>query len=136
MYDDNELLNAEMAAISVVKSAELVDLVSDTNQLNKLQNSLDQSKDRVLDVQKILNSTEPADVTLPLADYVDRTLSRVGVLEVDGDAVKGVECLGLSLKPADYLKSRVNGCEGFWTHLWMTVHLLLKRWLAALKTLS
>lgn len=113
MYNDNELLNAEMAAISVVKSAELVDLVSDTNQLNKLQNSLDQSKDSVLDVQKILNSTEPADVTLPLADYVDRTLSRVGVLEVDGDAVKGVECLGLSLKPADYLKSRVNGCEGF-----------------------
>jgi len=109
-------LAAEMAAISAVKSAEIVSLAKDTGDLDRFQNRLDDSKDRVNMVKAVLEGTEPHQVTPELANAMDGSLvrSNVDIPPVSGlDAVEGAEALGRTLMPEDYLLTRLMGCESF-----------------------
>lgn len=113
MSYDNEQLAIEMAAISAVHSAELVEMAGSASELNRIQTQLTESRDRVGTVKQLLQSVQPHEVTTDLAKSIDNQMSRLDVLSVNGDDVQGVEALGLSLLPADYLKQRIKGCEGF-----------------------
>lgn len=109
-------LAAEMAAISAVKSAEIVSLAKDTGDLDRFQNRLDDSKDRVAMVKTVLEGTEPYQVTPELVTAMDNQLVRANadIPPVSGlDAVEGAEALGRSLLPEDYLLTRLMGCESF-----------------------
>ena len=113
MSYDNEQLAIEMAASSAVHSAELVEMAGSASELNRIQTQLTESRDRVGTVKQLLQSVQPHEVTTDLAKSIDNQMSRLDVLSVNGDDVQGVEALGLSLLPADYLKQRIKGCEGF-----------------------
>lgn len=113
---ENEKLAAEMAAINVVTSAEIVAAAAGTGDLNRYQNELDNSKDRVQDVKNTLQAIKTYEVTQPLVITLEAQLERSGVEipPADGmDAVQGVEALGYTLMPKDYLMTRLMGCEGF-----------------------
>ena len=112
----NEKLAAEMAAINVVTSAELVASAAGTGDLNRYQNELDNSKDRVQSVKDTLQALKAYEVTPSLAQTMDAQLERsnVDIPAVDGvGSVEGVETLGYSLMPKDYLFTRLVGCESF-----------------------
>lgn len=113
MSYDNEQLAIEMAAISAVNSAQLVEIAGTAGELNRIQTTLTDSHDRVSTVKELLQGVKPHEVTTDLAKAVDNQLSRLDVLSVNGDDVQGVEALGISLMPSDYLKQRIKGCEGF-----------------------
>lgn len=117
MLTDSQKLNIDLAAISVAKSAELVSMTKDSNTLNRLQNAIDDSSNRVGAVQTLLSNTNPDQVSTILAKYVDSELSRLDVVDVGTDGVEGVECLGLTMMPQQYLDSRIKGCEGFLSDL-------------------
>ena len=112
----NEKLAAEMAAINVVTSAELVASAAGTGDLNRYQNELDNSKDRVQSVKDTLQALKAYEVTPSLAQTMDAQLERsdVDIPAVEGaGSVEGVEALGYSLMPKDYLFTRLVGCESF-----------------------
>lgn len=115
--DSNVSLAVEMAAISAVKSEEIVELARDVSDLNRFQNSLDASKDRVQTVKAILGGVQPHEVTPELAVAMDNQLARATdmvIPPVEGmDAVVGAEALGITLMPQDYLFTRLAGCENF-----------------------
>ena len=118
MDNQNETLAAEMAAINAAKSVELFDVLRNSMQLNEVQVSLDNSADRVLDAQKLLNSVEAWEVSPSLVETVDERLERAGVdipLEPGFAAVQGAESLGKTLLPKSFLLTRQAGCENFLT---------------------
>lgn len=111
-----EEVAAEMAALSVVKSEELVALTNDATALSRLQDDLNESKDRVQTVKEILVTTPDHELTTALATTLDRQLER-SVVEIpptnDLGEVEGVESLGVTLMPSRYRSSRISGCENF-----------------------
>jgi hypothetical protein len=112
----NEKLAAEMAAINVVTSAEIVASAANSGDLNRYQNELDNSKDRVQSVKDTLQALKAHEVTPSLAEVMDAQLERseVEIPPVEGvDSVEGFEALGRSLMPKDYLLTRLVGCESF-----------------------
>lgn len=112
----NEKLAAEMAAINVVTSAELVASATNTGDLNRYQNELDNSKDRVQSVKDTLQTLKAHEVSPSLAKVMDAQLARseVEIPPADGmSAVEGAEALGYTLMPKDYLFTRLVGCESF-----------------------
>lgn len=112
----NEKLAAEMAAINVVTSAELVASAAGTGDLNRYQNELNDSKDRVQSVKDTLQALKAYEVSPGLAQVMDSQLARseVQIPPVEGVAsVEGAESLGRSLMPKDYLFTRLMGCESF-----------------------
>lgn len=115
--DSNVNLALEMAAISAVKSEEIVGLAKEASDLNRIQNILDESKDRVQTVKAVLSTTAPHEVTPELARAMDNQLDRavdVVIPPTDGmEAVLGAEHLGYTLLPQDYLLTRLAGCENF-----------------------
>lgn len=116
MSDANDLqLAAEMAVISTVKSSELVEMARDTAALQKLQEQLDDNKDSVQIVKKVLTGLEPHKLDLVTAKQMDNYLQRADVdLPVDElGNVQGVECLGHTLMPAAFIQTRLQGCESF-----------------------
>jgi hypothetical protein len=118
MADLNEQMQlaAEMAAISAVKSHEIVSMAKTTSDLDNFQNKLGESKDRVMMVKDVLSSTAPHEVTPELAVAMDNALIRsdVEIPAADGlDSVEGAEALGRTLMPKDYLMTRLTGCENF-----------------------
>lgn len=116
MSEHDKLLAAEMAAISAVKSTEIVEASASAGELNAYQNKLDESLDRVLDAQTTLQNLEAYEVTPEVAMDIDGVLKKAGVeiAIADGhEAVMGVESLGVSLMPKDYLFTRLVGCESF-----------------------
>lgn len=112
MSDVNDL-SAQMAAINVVSSTELVEKVSDSHDLARLQNKLNESRNRAETVRSLLVNTQPHELTVEAANYIDNQLSSIGALQVDGNTVQGVESLGYTLMPRQYLETRLAGCEGF-----------------------
>lgn len=113
-------LAAEMVSISVVASPELVAASKDSSALGRLQDKLDDSKDRVMSVKKILEEIEDHEVTPELASNLDNMLERsIKEIGLDNEvtdeleAVGGVESLGLTLTPSVYIKTRLAGCESF-----------------------
>lgn len=117
MLTDSRKLDIEMASISVAKSAELVDIARDSATLNKIQNVLDDSADRVGAVKVLLEATQPNQLNTLMAKHIDSELSRLDVVDVEDGEVMGAEHLGLDLMPKDYLASRIKGCEGFLSDL-------------------
>lgn len=116
MSEQDKLLAAEMAAVSAVKSTEIVEAASSAGELNAYQNKLDDSLDRVLDAQRTLQSLEAYQVTPELAASIDRDLAKADVVVPPTEGlgvVLGAESLGISLMPKDYLFSRLMGCESF-----------------------
>jgi len=116
MQSNDELqLAAEMAVVSTVKSTQLVEMARDSAQLQNFQDRLEDSKDRVDIVKKVLTSTPPSMLDIPTATQMDNFLQRSNVdLPVDdAGSVVGVECLGFTLLPAEYIKTRLAGCENF-----------------------
>lgn len=118
MADLNEQMQlaAEMAAISAVKSHEIVSMAKTTSDLDNFQNRLGESKDRVMMVKDVLSATAPHEVTPELAVAMDNALirSEVEIPAADGlDSVEGAEALGFTLMPKDYLMTRLMGCENF-----------------------
>lgn len=115
MSSNDLQLAAEMAAISTVKSAELVEKAKDTAQLQQLQEKLDEDKDRVVTVKKVLASLDDHGINVTLAKQMDNNLLRADV-EIPADDlgdVQGFECLGRTLMPGVYRKTRLQGCESF-----------------------
>lgn len=115
MSNSDLQLAAEMAVISTVKSAELVEKAKDTAQLQQLQEKLDEDKDRVMVVKKVLTSLDDHGINLTLAKQMDNHLLRsdVDIPADDLGDVQGFECLGRTLMPAMYRKTRLQGCESF-----------------------
>lgn len=109
-------LAAEMAAISAVKSEEIVGMAKEAADLDRFQNQLDNSKDRVLMVKSILTPLSAHDVTPELAAELDKKLVRSNIEippAAGADAVEGAEALGHTLMPQDYILTRLVGCESF-----------------------
>lgn len=118
MSDKDDLqLAAEMAAISTVKSEQLVKLAGSTGDLQAFQSKLEDSKDKVEIVKQILANTETHEITKATAEEVDAYLGRVEMVEIpvsDGfEEVLGAEHLGRSLDPAEFHITRLIGCENF-----------------------
>lgn len=112
----NEQLAAEMASISVVHSEALVESTKSTAELNRYQNELDNSKDRVQSVKETLVALKDYEVTPNIVEILDNSLARseVEIQPADGlSAVEGFESLGLTLMPKDFLFTRLMGVEGF-----------------------
>lgn len=112
-------LQAELAAINSVTSEDLVRNAKSSADLQIFQQNLDNAEDRVQVVKDVLSQLEPYDLTPEVAKVMDRQLDRSSSVldrhEVtkDLELLTGVESLGLSLMPAQYLKSRLAGCESF-----------------------
>lgn len=118
MDNDNDTLSAQMAAINTAKSVELFGALRNTIQLNEVQTTLDNSADRVLEAQKLLETVEAHEVSPALVELVDERLTRVGAeipLEVGFAEVQGAEALGHTLLPKNFLFTRLSGCENFLT---------------------
>lgn len=116
MYEEQSVTAAEMAAVSAVKSSEIVEASSDAAQLNAYQNDLDDSLDRVIDVKRTLVALKEHEITPSLAFDLDRELDKANVdipVEEGLDRVLGAESLGTRLMPKDYLFTRLQGCESF-----------------------
>lgn len=112
MPDANDL-TTQLASINIVTSSELVEKMGSTHDLARLQQSLNDSRNRVENVRSLLVNTQPHELTLEAADFIDGQLSAVGALQVDGTTIQGVESLGLTLMPKQYLATRIQGCESF-----------------------
>jgi hypothetical protein len=105
-----------MAAINVVQSQELVAHASDSAELNRYQNKLDDAKDRVQAVRNTLNILKAHEITPSIAFSLDRQLERsdVEIAPAEGmDVVEGAEALGFTLLPREYIVTRLAGCESF-----------------------
>ncbi|WP_228493073.1 hypothetical protein, partial [Pseudomonas aeruginosa] len=77
---------------------------------SEYQNSLDDLFDRVIEVQRTLNTLEAHEVTPELAEQLDKDLIAAEALP---EAVEGAEALGVTLLPKAYLATRLAGCESF-----------------------
>lgn len=113
---ENERLAAEMASISVAHSQTIVENATSSADLNRYQNELDNSNDRVQSVKDTLEALQEYEVTPGLVNILDASLARseVSIPPVDGmSAVVGAEALGITLMPKDYIFTRLAGIEGF-----------------------
>lgn len=113
---DLKKLDQQLAEISLVKSGELVRQAQDTNTMVEMHEKISQSIDKAKAVKDVLASTTPRQVSVSFGTLIDKQLQRIGVfdsLEQEQEEIAGVEQLGLTLKPDDYLKSRIKGCESF-----------------------
>lgn len=130
MSDQEQLLAAQMAAVSAVKSTEIVEAAASAGQLNTYQTKLDAAADRVLETRKTLQMLQAYEVTPELAFDIDKDLDASGVEipPVDGlEQVQGVECLGVSLLPKDYLFTRLVGCENFLSDFFKNSRAIVQR---------
>lgn len=116
---DNEL-EAQLAAISVVKSVELMDTVTDSRELNYLTNQVLDSVNRVNAVKTLLENKEDKEISPEDAVDIDHQLSELKVVEIDGDGiifnaerVQGAEHFSRTLRPKDYRLTRIAACESF-----------------------
>jgi hypothetical protein len=116
MDDSDVQLAAEMAAISTVKSAELVELAGNTGRLETFQNRLEDAKDKVEIVREILNETEAHEINPNIVADVDNYLAKAGVeipYSNGYQEVLGAEDLGRRLCPLDFQMTRMMGVENF-----------------------
>lgn len=123
MDPKEQALAASMMAVNTAKSTELFEATSGALQLNEIQNRLDNSSDRVLDAQRLLQNIEAYEVTPQLVESVDANLAAAGVvipLEEGFEAVQGAESLGRTLLPKNFLYTRLAGCENFLTDFFKT----------------
>lgn len=113
---DVDKISKELSEISITHSAELMELAQDTNQMSEMSDQLAQSADRALAIKTMLEETKPYQVSVSFGSTIDKQLKRIGVIDVmekTQPGVTGVESLGISLMPRDYLATRIQGCESF-----------------------
>lgn len=113
-------IQEELGAISVVKSVDLMDMASDSNQLNLITDSVLSAANKVETIKEMLNTTAPHELSPESAITIDNQLSELKVITVDGDdvvfdseRVSGAESFGLSLRPSQFIETRVAACESF-----------------------
>lgn len=115
--DSNDIqLAAEMATISTVKSAQLVDLAGNSARLQTFQDRLENSADKVNLVKEILSEKEDYQINPRVVADVDNYLMQAGVephVSEEFDAVLGAEDLGRRLCPIDFKITRMAGVENF-----------------------
>lgn len=123
---DKELA-AELAAISIVTSEDIVAASGNTARLAKIQDELDDARDAVSVTKEILENLEGHELTPELALVIDKSLAKpiavVGddVIKKNLEAVGGLEDLGYTLLPSEFIASRIQGCEDLLSSIKKTV---------------
>lgn len=115
MDNDDIKLAAEMAAISTVKSAELVELAGSNDRLQTFQDRLEDAKDKVEVVREILTAVEPHEINPRIVADVDNYLNKAGAVVPTDDLgnLYGAEHLGRQLCPLDFQMTRRTAVENF-----------------------
>lgn len=117
-------LDAQMAAINPVKSAEIVSMAKTNADLNRVSNEIISSANRVAAVKQILEDKQDYEITPDMAQEIDSTLMSVNALTVENGEVvyqsleapvtiAGVEELGLTMRASEYRMTRIAACEGY-----------------------
>ncbi|MGL5418667.1 MAG: hypothetical protein ACRDA9_04360 [Plesiomonas shigelloides] len=138
MASTDEVLDAELAKISIVKSAELTDLARDSSSLVDFQNIINNTSGQVNLVEAILENSKPHEITPEIAQFCDTTLikAEVPLAPEDGPIPleqAGCEALGFTLSPQQYKELRVAGCESFLGEAMSASARLVKRFSANMK---
>lgn len=110
---DVKSISDQLAEISLVKSVDLVDNMTDQNELITAFNQIENSRNRTLAVKSVLERTPVLGVTQTFGTIMDKQLERIGVMDDLADDVAGTEALGRTLSPRQYLDTRIAGCESF-----------------------
>lgn len=115
-----DTLDQQMAAISVVKSAELMGMAEDSRELNMITNQVMSSTNRVQEIKEILEHKQNHEITPEDAITIDGELSQLKVFDVEGGEVvynehrvAGAESFGYTLRPSEFRASRIAACESF-----------------------
>lgn len=113
-------LDSDLAAISVVKSAELLEVAQSSRDLNLITNEVLGSANKVEAIKDLLLNKQPHELSPEDAIEIDGQLSELRVITTDGSdvefnatRVEGAEAFGLTLRPSVFIASRVAACEGF-----------------------
>lgn len=127
-------LNEQLGAISVVKSTQLMELATDSRELNQISNQVMSSANKVAEIKTLLESKADHELTQEDAVDIDQRLSDLNVIDIEGSdvvfneqRVMGAECLGLTLRPSTYRLERIAACEGFLTNVLETTKVYTKR---------
>lgn len=129
-----DTLDQQMAAISVVKSAELMGMAEDSRELNMITNQVMSSTNRVQEIKEILEHKQNHEITPEDAITIDGELSQLKVFDVDGSdvvynehRVAGAEAFGYTLRPSEFRASRIAACESFLTEALESAKAFTKR---------
>jgi len=113
-------LDEQMAAISVVKSLELMETVKDSRDLNNITNQVLGSTNRVQEIKTLLENTPDHQISPEDAVTIDGELSQLNVVNIDegevaynAHRVAGAEELGRTLRPSQFRLTRIAACESF-----------------------
>jgi len=127
-------LDEQMAAISVVKSLELMETVKDSRDLNNITNQVLSSSNRVQEIKNLLENTEDHQISPEDAITIDGELSDLKVVEIDdghitynAHRVAGAESFGRTIRPKDYRLTRIAACESFLSDTLETAKVFTKR---------
>lgn len=102
--------------VNVVGTVAASELANDSTKLFKLQELMSDSKERVLETKQVLDDLEDYEINTAVAQVMDNTLERAGVVIAptkDVTVVMGAEELGRGLSPRDFRLSRVAAMENF-----------------------
>lgn len=113
-------LDDDLAAISVVKSSEILELAASSRDLNLITNEVLGSANKVEAIKELLENKLPHELTAEDAIEIDGKLSELRVIDTSNDGVEfnserveGAEAFGLTLRPSKFIASRVAACESF-----------------------
>lgn len=110
-------LEAELASISVVTSEDIVEASNSTARLSRIQDKLDDTRSAINVTKQILSDLKDHELTPELALMIDKTLEGPldylddGTIRKDLEEVGGLENLGFTLLPSQFIASRLAGCE-------------------------
>lgn len=108
---DPKQIEMELATLNIANSKELMDQAKNADGQVKLQEKISESVNKLGAIKEVLEQTSPDQVTETFGNIFDRQLAKIGV--TDFGQVDGLESLGYTLSPKDYLSSRIAGIEGF-----------------------
>lgn len=127
-------LNEQLAAISVVKSTELMEMATDSRELNNITNQVLSSSNRVMEIKDLLEQKANHEISPEDAITIDGQLSELKVINVeDGEVtynehrVAGAEAFGLTLRPSEFRASRIAACENFLSEALESAKVFTKR---------
>lgn len=115
---EQQKLDAELAKISIVKSAEFTELARNNSELVKFQNAIADASSHAEMVQDIIGDLEPHQITPELAVYCDKVLTNSDVPIIPKDSPialesAGCEALGFTLMPDQYKALRTGAIKEF-----------------------
>ena len=138
MASTDAVLDAELAKISIVKSAKLTDLARDSSDLVNFQNIINNTAGQVNLVEAIIENSKPHELTPEIAQFCDATLLKAEIPLVPEEGPipleqAGCEALGFTLTPQQYKELRIAGIESFLGEAISTSVRLVKRFSANMK---